>query len=240
MFAVTHELQGNILNRKKVFFQSSSPLLRGMRTLKPLVKWWLCWFKKKILYYWNLLCGFFPRSTIKTNDVCEHPQHCDYPSLFWIAGPHPSSLLYSWQARLLYSFPFCSFLPYFLWLLTLRRQQQDTQTSHHEPQKLLDHVWIPKGQALLGEAVSSLSWRSVEGVEFSGATEWSEICVSCPSGSFPSAPVRTRELEGTSGSLPSRILQGVMISFTRNGRIFKRIRLPLISARCLNPRSWYA
>lgn len=115
MFAVTHELQGNILNRKKVFFQSFSPLLRGMRTLKPLVKWWLCWFKKKILYYWNLLCGFFPRSTIKTNDVCEHPQHCDYPSLFWIAGPHPSSLLYSWQARLLYSFPFCSFLPYFLY-----------------------------------------------------------------------------------------------------------------------------
>lgn len=52
MFAVTHELQGKVLNRKKIIFQSYSPLLRGMRTLEPLVvKWWLCWFKKKILYY---------------------------------------------------------------------------------------------------------------------------------------------------------------------------------------------
>lgn len=111
-FAVTRELQGKVLNRKKYFFRSYSLLLRGMRTLEPLVvKWWLCWFKKEILYYWNLLCGIFPRSTIKTNEVCERPQHCDYPSPFWIAGLHPSSLLYSWQAQLFYSFPL--FLPPF-------------------------------------------------------------------------------------------------------------------------------
>lgn len=55
--------EGKVLNKRQIFFQCYSPLFGTIRTLELLVlkEKWLCWFKRKILYDWNLLCGFFPR-----------------------------------------------------------------------------------------------------------------------------------------------------------------------------------
>lgn len=123
MFAVTLGPGGKVLN-KKYFFQWCLHCLE-------LWEHWSCWGWRSdcaVLHTDIYSMVSFPGSAIKTNDLCENPQPCDYPSPPWIICLHP--MLPALQLR-------GSFFPYSLLisasfsicLLTIMCHQQDTHSG---------------------------------------------------------------------------------------------------------------
>lgn len=160
-----------------------SPLFRAMRTMGPLgMKKWLC-----SSLHWNLLSGFSPRTCNQNQLSVWEPTALWVPLSILNCTSLPQAPCFTAHRLIVsYSLPFLFSFSCLIFYMPVYIKVSTAGYSFRpviKPQKLLNHMCgFVRAEIFQDRSFQVWVDAACIYVKFSGATEWFEISVSCPSG----------------------------------------------------------